>query len=224
MLNGKYENGTTKLIKKVIQPGMVVVDIGSHIGYFSRLFSKLVGGNGKVIGFEPEPDNFSILQKNISKLTNIEIYNNAVSNTETDLEFYKVSNSTGCHSIIKPDSSHHSIKVKSVTLDAFLSSQGIQKVDLIKMDIEGAEYLALQGMEQIIQNNNLKIILEISPRSLKLAGIDLNQIHKILAGFNFSIREILDNGKLGEKLESFDLIDFFVGTGEKNFYLEKNEA
>ena len=64
MLFHNYEKETTELFKKIIKPGMTVIDIGAHIGYFTRLFSKLVGEKGKVFAFEADPINFSFLKRN----------------------------------------------------------------------------------------------------------------------------------------------------------------
>lgn len=178
-----YEKNTVIYFKKHIKPGMVVIDIGAHIGYYTLLFSKLVGSNGKVYAFEPDPDNFSILQKNTENLKNVEIFKVALSDLEGKIGFYKIHDSTGCHSIVLPEAEAEKIIVDSTTLDSFLEYKKINKVNFIKIDIEGGEPFAFKGMKKIINNSStISIISEFNPEAIEQSNKNpkdfLNEIRK----------------------------------------------
>jgi FkbM family methyltransferase len=178
-----YEKNTVLYFKKNIKSGMIIVDIGAHIGYYTLLFSKLVGPNGKVYAFEPDPDNFDILQKNTSDLKNVEIFKIALSDIEGKISFYKIYESTGCHSIVLPEAKAEKIIVDSITLDSFLDYKKISDLDFIKIDIEGGEPFALKGMKKTIANSSkIKIISEFNPEAIHQSNKDpiefLNDIRK----------------------------------------------
>lgn len=101
MLLGCYEQGTTALCKKILRPGMTVVDVGAHIGYYTRLFARLVGPHGKVYAFEPHPDNFAILQRNVRKFKNVVPVQAAVLDKEGEISLYESSIGTASHSLFR---------------------------------------------------------------------------------------------------------------------------
>jgi len=195
MLSGQYEPETTILFKKIIKPNMTVIDIGAHIGYYTRLFSRLVGEKGQILSFEPDPDNFRLLQKNTSSLKNVKLFNLAVSDQTDEINFYKVKNSTGCHSIIETDNAEK-ITVSATTIDNFISQHPGIKVDAVKIDIEGGETKALLGMENLLRTApRLKLVSELSSDALKSANISPTAFLNQLRSYGLNLFEILDNGK-----------------------------
>ncbi|MCR4334645.1 MAG: FkbM family methyltransferase [Patescibacteria group bacterium] len=174
MLFGWYEKETVKVFKNIIKPEMTIIDIGAHIGYYTRLFSKLVGKKGRVFAFEADPVNFDFLKKNTKHLNNVVLINKAISDQNGNIDFYHVANSTGCHSVIKPNKPAEKITVQATTLDSVMKEHNLIKIDVIKMDIEGGELLALIGMQNLLTNNSrMKIITEYNPLALdKLESCD----------------------------------------------------
>ncbi len=208
MLLGKYEKETTKEFKKIIKPGMTVVDIGGHIGYFTILFSKLVGKRGRVLAFEADAENYQLLKKNTTGRKNVNIYNVAVSDKSGEMNFFKTINKTGSHSLFPSDFRPISITVKADTLDHLLEELAVPKVDVIKMDIEGGEPLALQGMAKILeQNPDIVIIMEFSVMNLKVAGYDPLQILQSLSDKGFAVRAIEDNKLLAVTRETIAWVE-----------------
>ena len=205
MLTDSYEPETTALFKKIIRPGMVIIDIGAHIGYYTRLFARLVGPTGKILAFEPEPDNFRLLQKNTSRFENIKLFNLAISDQNGKISFYKVKNSTGCHSVIPQDQAEI-INVNATTIDSFIAREKIKHIDIIKIDIEGGEAKALEGMKNLLKNTQgLKLITEVSSDSLRSANTTLEAFLKQLHSYGFNIFEILERGQV-RKLSKDDFI------------------
>ena len=116
-INKSYEEFETKLVKDIIKEGNVVVDIGANIGYFTLIFSRLVGRKGEVFAFEPEPNNFNLLKKNIeiNDYKNVNLINKAVSNKSGKIELYLDDVNTGRHSLIAeiPNKKHITINVQN---------------------------------------------------------------------------------------------------------------
>jgi len=192
------ENLTTQIFKRVVEEGHTVVDIGANIGYFTLLAARLVGKKGKVYAFEPEPRNYSILLKNIALngYENVAPMPKAVSNTAGIVRLYLSSKDIGAHTIrqyhdkkqFDEKESGEFVEVESVTLDEFFDDKK-RPIDVIKMDIEGAEMAALLGMDRVIrENKNLKMFIEFYPSAIKEMGYPPEElVDKLLNGYGFSI-------------------------------------
>jgi FkbM family methyltransferase len=194
MLLGIYEKETVQLCKRIIRPGMVIVDVGAHIGFYTRLFARLAGPEGKVYALEPHPGNFAVLDRNCGKYGNVHLLQIAAVEVERDVLLH-VSPSSGRHSLL---SSAHSwdeqIAVKGVALDRILQET---KVDLIKMDIEGAELEALKGMRKTIdRSDDLALIFEMNPPVLASRGLEPGDVLDTLAEWGFRSYLIEDSGRL----------------------------
>ena len=180
-----FEDLESEIMRKNVREGDLVLDIGANIGYYSLLLAKLVGGNGKVYSFEPEPSNFALLKKNIevNGYKNIIPIQKAVSESNRKIKFYLEKENFGAHKIHNSNKKMNSIEVDSVKLDSFFKNKK-QKINFIKMDIEGAEGKAIQGMQNLIKTNkNLKIILEFTPVSLRECGVGPEELFKMLKEF-----------------------------------------
>ena len=171
---GLWEPTTTFVFKRVLAAGDVVIDVGAHWGYFTLLAATLCGDTGKVFAFEAHPINYSLLMKNIgaNRLTSLLAVQKAISN-QTGTAKLLLARSSVSHSLkcvppefsLPPHSKDHVI-VDTITLDDFFAQNPVQP-KLIKMDIEGAEPLALEGMKTIIeQNHDLVLITEFLPHYL----------------------------------------------------------
>lgn len=195
MLWGKYEPETYSFFEKLIKPNMIIVDIGAHIGYFTRLFSRLTGRKGFVYALEADPENFSLLKKNTKHLKNVALLPIAVSNKTASINFYR-SEKTGCHSTIQDLSQHkETITVPSSDLDSLLLNKDrTQKVDIIKMDIEGGELNALKGMQKILRANpNISLVIEFNPGCLKQAAVAPREFITYLSSLGFYTYAIHQN-------------------------------
>jgi len=153
--NKGFEHKTIDLMKRQVKEGMIVFDIGANIGMYSILLSKLVGSSGKIYSFEPDENTFNILTKNLSlsKCDNVLAYKIALSDSNSLAIMSKPNEQSGdAFHYIQPlnDSDDISKSVQTITLDNFLLEQGIPKVDFIKIDIEGAEFLCLTGATQLL--------------------------------------------------------------------------
>jgi len=185
-----YEPLETEIVENEVKPGDFVLDIGANIGYFTLIFARFVGDNGKVFAFEPEPITFKLLEKNIqiNNYKNVILEQKAVSDKRGKLKLYISEENNGDHRIYESVEKRNSIEIESVYIDGYLSNQYINKIKFIKMDIQGAEGLAIQGMKKLLETNEkIKLLTEFAPCSLKICGTDPKEFLEILLKLGFKL-------------------------------------
>jgi len=235
-----HEEATTALFKKNVREGNVVVDLGANIGYFTLLASRIVGPKGKVFAFEPEPRNYSYLKKNIeiNSYKQAAAFRKAVSSQNGKTELFICDYDSGHHTINQfsgietygrgRDSRKTAIEIETVALDDFLREKA-GHVDVIKMDVEGAEFLALSGMDKILRNNKgLKMFVEFFPLLIEKMGNSPREfIERLLGDYNFSVFVIPDDYDASKhemvKINSAEEAMAFIKKEEDhiNLFLEK---
>ena len=221
MLAERYEKETTRLFKDIVKPGMTVVDIGAHIGYFTRLAGKRVGPRGHVYAFEPDSDNRSLLEKNVDHYPSVMVRPEAITSKVGSVSFYHVHGSTGCHSTI-PHPNTSEFTVPATTLDAFVEARQIPHIDVIKMDIEGGEWAAFEGMQHVLKQKSLSIITEWKPGALMQGAHDPEMLLSMLVHEGFSLSVITDAGLLPLASGALALArDYLDNTGSVNVYARK---
>jgi FkbM family methyltransferase len=146
---GYYEPEIVRLFERYLKPGMTFVDIGAHVGQYTLIASNLVGPSGQVHSFEPDPQTYAWLDSNITrnKLTNVTTNQAVLSDVPGKLEFFLSQvGDVGSNSLRPPNNfSGHTVEVRCLTIDGYLADRGVEKVDLLKIDVEGAEGPALTG-------------------------------------------------------------------------------
>jgi FkbM family methyltransferase len=169
-LTGDAEPEVQAALAELIEPGQTVYDVGANIGFFTILCSRLVGPQGKVYAFEPIPDNVATLRRNIAlnDLTNVVVVEQALSASTGTAEMF-VSLWSAFHSLNLDGASKRDnhgpdggeITVETVTLDEFVQGEGISAPDLIKLDVEGAELLVVEGMRETLRAVQPLLLCEI---------------------------------------------------------------
>jgi FkbM family methyltransferase len=204
---GVLEPLETEIFKKEIKKGDVVLDIGANIGYYTLIAARLVGEKGKVFAFEPHPQNFALLKKNIklNGYKNVTLVEKAVSNKNKKLKLYLSGYDCGAHSLYNSHKGQHFVEVESIRLDDYFSKLG-KKIDFVKIDVEGAEYEALQGMSKIIKRNkDIKIVTEFYPALFKKSGIAPEEFLEFLTREGFNLYNI---NELEKKIEPVYISEF----------------
>ena len=162
-VSGSWEPTVVNAIAKVVQPGTCAVDVGAHIGFYTLLLAKLVGSHGKVFAFEPLPWNFAALSENvqINNCAQVELINKALLDHACELQANVPDGEPlpGSVSFSTPDEKKH-VRAAAVSLDDFLCPSE-QPVQFMKIDVEGAESLVLQGACKTIEENHPAMMIEV---------------------------------------------------------------
>mgnify|MGYP001560745383 CR=1 FL=1 len=196
---GIYEPLMVKHFQERIKPGDTVLDIGAHIGYYTVMAAKRVGGKGHVYAFEPNKDNCVLLSKNIkiNGYKNVVLINKAIAQSTKKAKLFLSSVSSGMHSLIDIDNdAEFSTLVYTVSLDDFFGKNP-PRVSVIKMDIEGGEYSALEGMTTLLaKSKHLTIFTEFSPFAITSAKKSPLGFLNLLKHYGFKLYSIDELHKL----------------------------
>ncbi|MEP7169780.1 MAG: FkbM family methyltransferase [Bacteroidota bacterium] len=202
-----------ELMKKLIKKGDHVLDIGANIGFYSGIMSNLVGENGKVYCFEPDELNFKYLSKNVNGKKNVELIKKAVAEDDGQIQIYTSDVINVEHTIYKPEHFDSTYSVEKTSVDNYVRQKF--SVSFIKMDIQGAELKALEGMKQtLLGNKDVVLMTEVHPYFLLNCGTAPNQIIEFIQSLQFSIF-LIDSRSL-KKLNDSDINNF--RSEEEYFY------
>lgn len=165
-LTSSYEQHVTQILKRVLREGDVFLDLGANIGYFSMMAASLVGSQGKVISFEPNPQNLQLIYNSVLQngFKNISIYPFAASNAPDILRFANI----GSNGLVVGNAAQdqrYSFLVPAVTVDTTLAHEN--RIDVVKMDIEAHEPLAFQGMRRLIARCKPVLLTEYHPWAIR---------------------------------------------------------
>ncbi|MGL4552345.1 MAG: FkbM family methyltransferase [Gemmataceae bacterium] len=225
---GWFEPLETDLFARVVRPGDVVLDLGANIGYYTLLFARLVGDAGKVIGFEPDPANFRLLRKNVltNGYRNVVLHQKAAAHTTGTLQLFLCDGNKGDHRLYDSGDGRPAIRVETVTVDDALAGWD-GPVDVIKMDIQGAEPMALLGMQETLARNpGVKIVTEFWPQSFERTGYQAEAFLRQLEGLGFTLWNIDDRQDVVRPTTPAELLEAY-GPGKlayTNLYCVRGDA
>ena len=225
--DGVYERCTTELFKSLLKPGMVVLDIGANFGYYGLIAARFVGSTGKVYAFEPERKNFRLLVNNVklNALANVIPLQIALSSENGKASLFLNKTNLGAHSICQRNVAAVGdvVEIETTTLDNFVQRKmETKRVDLIIMDVQGAEGLVIAGADETLRKNDVKILMELWPYGLTNIGTDPRDLIRKLYGYGFVITVIDEPGPSADLLE---LVEILENRPDKeaavNLFLEK---
>ena len=197
-----------QLLRKILFPGAVVVDAGANIGIYSEFLSRCVGPTGVVHSFEPSPDNFKRLRAATRKLSNVRLSQAAVGERSGNSELYLSDKLNVDHRAYMADGdSRRTVPIEMVALDDYFKPG--ERVDLIKMDIQGYELHALRGANRVLEDNaDIKLLVEFWPYGLRQAGANWVDLIAALEQKGMAIRQVSSEGLIpfhpGSTSESAD--------------------
>ena len=173
---GKYEPQETAVVLGVLRPGGVFIDVGANWGYFTLVAAARVGPAGKVVSVEPDPRLFELLGANVaanafSHVRAVRAAAGAAAGELTLTGFDPAGGNWGLSRVGADAGPGFTFTVRSLALDDELDALGIDRVDLLKMDIEGAEGLALKGMAAGLRSGRYeRLLVEVHPTLLPALG------------------------------------------------------
>jgi FkbM family methyltransferase len=204
-----YEREVTQVFQRIVKEGMGVVDVGAFCGYYTLLSSRLVGSTGHVYAFEPHAKSYTYLQRNVNAndCRNVALVNKAVFSATgfTGFALHKEAD----HHWLSSSSFNDSLgQVPTTSLDDFFAERGWPSIDLIKLDIEGGEKAALEGMRELSRRNpQLRLITEFDAATARRSGATVEGLATTLTELGFSHGYMIE-----QRLKSFSISQTFPRT------------
>lgn len=191
-----YEIATQRIIARLLEPGMTVMDVGANVGFFSVLMADAVGKTGRVSAFEPYEPHYRMLKRNLetNSLDWAEAFCLALSDRAGSATLSLNPINDGGHSLgdftrnpaVRWDSSKFAATVQTDTIDAFLDARGVRSVDLIKIDVEGAETLVFSGASRLLAAPDAPILIcEVGDEAQMQFGKTERELREQLYSFGY---------------------------------------
>lgn len=195
-----FERNETCFLRDHIKEGDICFDIGANVGYYTNLFASRVGSLGRVIAVDPIPRNV-LLIKLASSINNtddcVTVVWGAVSDTNKKLAISSDHDSSYASIHTQADAQKNT--VDGITLDSLYARSGFPRIDVLKMDIEGWEYRALQGMHGILSNQKVRprlMMIELYTEHLQKYDSSITQICEYLQQFDYQANVLDSSGRL----------------------------
>lgn len=193
ILQRRYEQTEMSAFSRLIMPGDICIDVGGNVGIYSLYFAKLCGFDGHVYVIEPIRKNRLVinLAAEINTLDNISVYPYALSNCEGVVEL-EIPSIDGAYAYMKPgvgEEVTNSLGVRCLSLDCFLQEEGIDKVDILKIDVEGAEKLVLDGAVELLSDLSRRprvIMIELVDDFLERFGSNVSEALSMMRTLGYS--------------------------------------
>jgi FkbM family methyltransferase len=185
---GRYEPDMETTLRRYLQPGGVFADVGANEGYFSVLGGQIVGPTGRVIAVEPQSRLQDVIRENVrlNGLSNVTLEQAAVSDADGDAELYLAPDlNTGASGLARQ--TNYAVptqRVRTTTLAKLVA--GVNRIDLMKMDIEGFEYEAILGSKELFRDGVVRAFaLELHPPVIRGRGLDPDELVRFLTGCGY---------------------------------------
>ena len=182
---GVYEPPEAFVFTRLLERGMTVIDAGANIGQYTLLAATATGPQGRVHAFEPVPANFNRLRQHVhdNGLANVVLNRTALWSHPTRLDLGldpEEANNAGCYSVAaagRPGA----VATEAIALDDYVASNNIARVDLMKIDIEGAELPALRGAQRTLRRFKPLLLMEINRAACRAVGYEPEEVGSFLA-------------------------------------------
>jgi FkbM family methyltransferase len=193
-LTGRYEPQETALLQSALGPGTTFVDVGANWGYFTLVAAHLVGPNGRVLSVEADPRACRALRDNIERngLAYVSVVELAASDAPGTLhlqEYERSASASGNYGVTRSTTNVRGgrrFEIPARPLDDVLDERGIDRVDLLKMDIEGGEGRALAGLRRTLSARRVgQVLLELHPAHLRDQGTSAEEVMRTLRGHGY---------------------------------------
>ena len=196
------DHAERRLVRQILVPGGVAVDAGANIGIYSQFLARCVGPAGAVYSFEPAPENFERLRAAARGFPNMYLLQAAVGERSGKSELYLSDTLNVDHRTYLTDNfAQRVVQIEMVALDDYFEPG--QRVDFIKMDLQGYELHALRGASRVLADNPAaKLLLELWPYGLKQAGTNWVELIDALTRKNMTVSEVTRHGRVPLRLGS----------------------
>jgi FkbM family methyltransferase len=187
---GGFETGAIDQLRRLVHPGAVVIDVGANVGAFTLPLARAAGRQGRVHAFEPHPVVRARLLENLAlnNLRNVTVLDCALGAKPGRTTLYvPIHANQGQASLMQRPGLDDQVSCAIDTLDNYVAALGSPRVDLIKIDTEGAEYLVLSGASKLLSTSRPCVYVEVSPDYLANFGASARQVAELLSGHGYDI-------------------------------------
>src|SRR5262249_6373934 len=192
-VTGLYEPNEFLLLSKILKPSMIFVDVGANMGLYTLYAARRIGAIGRVLAIEPSGRERAVLENNVrlNALTNVTVRGNAISDKVSEVELlvaqaqHSGHNTLGAFGYDTP--LDHREKTQTELLDDIVTAEGLPRVDVVKMDVEGAELKALRGARMTLENHRPLLLLELSDRALQHQNASSAEVLVLLAQYGYKV-------------------------------------
>jgi FkbM family methyltransferase len=211
---GRWEPEVWRSISSALADGGVFFDVGAHIGYDSLKAARVVGENGRVVAFEPNPNTLALLRSNIdaSRARNVVVQPIACTDVETTLTLFDstLGGNSGSSSLSRENAGPvaRPYTVRGRPIDDVVKELAIERLDVLKADVEGAELIVLRGATETLRRFHPKLILEVVPRQLASMGTSVEELEAFVRSLGYTTVKTVDY-----KNKEYS---YFVGTSRFN--------
>lgn len=193
--------GELRFLWKFLQPGMVFLDIGSYHGIYSLVAAKRLGGGGQIVAFEPSSREFDRLRLHLrwNGITTVHAESCAVGSSAAESAFFQITSGDATRGGLRPPASDDSVaetRVRTICLDPYLSSFPLDRVDLVKLDVEGGEMEALRGAHSMLTKLRPMLICEVLDATTAVWGYEAREIIEYLRALGYAWFEFQEDGTI----------------------------
>jgi FkbM family methyltransferase len=190
-ISDRYER---RLISQRLGPGMTVIDVGANIGVYTNFFASLVGPSGRVIAIEPDTENYRRLVRATTSHQSVVAMHGAASDATGTCTLFISDSLNVDHQTYDSGESREAISVPAYRIDDLVKPGS--RVDFIKMDIQGAEPIAISGAERVLQENpEIALLFEYWPNGIRRSGHEPDRVLNHLRALGFKL-EVIPDGEL----------------------------
>ena len=203
LVTGVWQPEVWQSVSAGLSAGAVFLDVGAHIGYDTLRASVRIGEGGKVIAFEPNPRTLEQLRANIaaSRAANVTVEPIACTDSEQMLTLYDATlqGNSGGSSLSRANADQTqtgvvpSYTVRGRPIDHVVAELGLQRVDVVKVDVEGAEYLVLRGLRETLLRFHPKVVMEVVPTQLANMNATVEALVSLMTELGYGPHKEVDD-------------------------------
>jgi len=203
----RYEPHVARVLDERLRAGGAFVDVGCNVGYFSLYAARVVGAEGRVTAFDPNPANCELLTASaaLNSMDNIEVVHAAVTDRPGRVGYEDIDGNGRIVDLDRVRGGAGRVEVEAVTLDRALAEHA--RIDLVKIDTEGAELLVLRGAEAVLARHAPDLVVEFSPTALgQVSGADARALPEFLHARGYRMAIVGEDGRAARPADGPDAI------------------
>jgi FkbM family methyltransferase len=218
---GRLEAAERALIARVVQPGMVAVDVGANVGFHTHRLARPVGAGGRVHALEPDPEKIrqQARTERDAGLAQVQLHRQAAGEHAGEQSLYLSAVNRGDHRLTAGAEPRQAIPVPTVVLDTLLA--GEPRVDFVKIDVQGAEASVLRGLVQTLARRpSPGILCELAPWLIREAGATPEECFALLRDAGLAPHRLRPDGTV-EPVTATQALALAEASGYENFYFQR---